>query len=68
MNWDVDTDKGLAVGLDGITFSYKRTVLTDITNIPQWAGHKDLYMMIKEVNLIYLSEYKNTVTEPLCSV
>jgi hypothetical protein len=62
MNWDIDTTKGLATGPEGITFSYKETELMNITNIPQWVDHKDLYLMTKEANMTYLNEYKSTET------
>ena len=59
MNWNIDTEMGLAIGPEGITFSYKETELMSVTNIPQWVDRIDLYLLEKQANLNYLREYRN---------
>ena len=68
MNWDVDIAKGLAVGVDGITFSYKETELMNITNIPTWVDRMDLYLLVKEANLNYRSKYGAVEAETSCAL
>ena len=58
MAWKIDLNKELATKDNNITFAYDKTQIISITNIPIWVDHNDLYLLVKEANLFYLSEYR----------